>query len=182
MTMQMAWELSSFRVNPQTNRVSIANWTLTFTDPDNFPGVESRAGGITPVDLDADTATTETILDAVRSFMSPQMAQMEAFNAHQLEFLHRQKVAELEVPVGTPEQLRAKMPPLSPRQIRLALLTEGITEEQVDTALADNPAGLIEWKYATQYERTHSLIAAMGLLFSLSDEEIDDLWKVAATL
>lgn len=76
----------------------------------------------------------------------------------------------------------APMPPLSPRQIRLALLSAGITEGMVDAALADNAAGLIEWKYATAYERNHPLIGALAGSFSLTTEQVDSLWGEAVQL
>ena len=76
----------------------------------------------------------------------------------------------------------APMPSLTPRQIRLGLLGAGITETQVDAALAGDPAGLIEWKYATVYFRDHPLIAALAGSFGLTTEQVDTLWQAAATL
>lgn len=82
----------------------------------------------------------------------------------------------------TAEELRAALPALSPRQIRLALASIGINEANVDAALADDDAGLIEWKFATQYERTHVLIQSLGSAFDLSEDQIDALWTWATAL
>jgi len=81
-----------------------------------------------------------------------------------------------------PEPEPAGPPSLSPRQIRLALLQAGITEEMVDEKLADNPAGMIEWKHATVFERNHPLIEALAGGFDLSVEELDQMWQAAAKL
>lgn len=76
----------------------------------------------------------------------------------------------------------APVPSLTPRQIRLGLLGAGITETQVDAALAGNASGLIEWKYATVYVRDHPLIASLAGSFGLSPEQVDALWLSAAQL
>jgi hypothetical protein len=74
------------------------------------------------------------------------------------------------------------LPPLSPRQIRLGLLGVGITGDMVTEALQGNAEGLIEWQYATQFERDHPLIEALAGGFGLTSEQIDELWANAATL
>lgn len=71
------------------------------------------------------------------------------------------------------------MTPLSPRQLRLTLLSIGITEAEVDAALVNDPAGQIEWKYATYFNRTHPLVDGLGLGFSITPEQIDSLWAYA---
>jgi hypothetical protein len=73
-------------------------------------------------------------------------------------------------------------PTLSPRQIRFGLLSIGITEAQVDAALAGNPAGMIEWKYASYFKRDHALVAALAAGFGLSSEQVDSLWQQASEL
>jgi hypothetical protein len=82
----------------------------------------------------------------------------------------------------TKQELRDRLPRLTPRQLRLALLSVGITETQVDAALESNPAGLIEWKYASDYNRAHPLITQLAPAFSLTETQVDQLWAVAATL
>lgn len=74
------------------------------------------------------------------------------------------------------------VPSLTPRQIRLGLLGAGITESMVDTALAGDAAGIIEWKFATVYLRDHPLIAALAGSFGLTTEQVDALWTEAAQL
>lgn len=76
----------------------------------------------------------------------------------------------------------APVPSLTPRQIRLALFGAGITESMVDAALADNPAGMIEWKFATMYKRDHPLIDALSGSFGLTTEQVDALWLQASQI
>lgn len=85
-------------------------------------------------------------------------------------------------PVLTPEEARAIMPPITPRQLRLTLLTIGVTESQVDAALVNDPEGQIEWKYATYFKRTHPLVDSLGIGFSITPEQIDSLWAYAQDL
>lgn len=82
-------------------------------------------------------------------------------------------------PEPTPEEIRASMPTLTARQLRLALLprldeVEGIIEASGDRALK------VEWEYATTFERLHPAIVSIGAALGLTPEEIDDLWLDAA--
>ncbi|MER8641006.1 hypothetical protein [Mesorhizobium sp. M1252] len=74
------------------------------------------------------------------------------------------------------------LPPITPRQLRLTLLSIGITEAQVDAALVNDPAGQIEWKYATYFKRSHPLVEGLGAIFSITPVQIDSLWAYAQDL
>jgi len=80
-------------------------------------------------------------------------------------------------------------PEITARQLRLALLTqESITQAQVVEQIelitdpVEREAALIEWEYATSYERDHPLIAQIGAALGLSKTRIDELWLIAASL
>ena len=84
---------------------------------------------------------------------------------------------------------RQKLPTLSARQLRLALLGLGLTGAQVEAQIAALPgpdaareAALIEWEYATTYQRDHPLVVMLGAALSLTEAQIDDAWKEAATI
>ncbi len=79
----------------------------------------------------------------------------------------------------TPDEILERTPTITPRQLRLTLLYIGITEAEVDAALVNDPAGQIEWKYATYFNRTHPLVDRLGLGFSITPEQIDSLWAYA---
>lgn len=88
----------------------------------------------------------------------------------------------------TTEELRIAMPPLTSRQLRLGLINNGIMPSQVQTALEAMPAGsdrekaLVEWEYASTFDRLHPLIATVGVALGLADAQIDTMWTAAAAL
>lgn len=72
------------------------------------------------------------------------------------------------------------------RQARLALLGAGLLA-QVNTAVANMPgaegdAVRIEWEYAQEVRRDSPLVAALSVALGLTDETLDNLYKVAAGL
>lgn len=91
-------------------------------------------------------------------------------------------VAEYEPPELRP----VFFPPLSARQFRLGLLAHGLLT-QVDEAVAaleepQRSAAEIEWEYATSFDRTHPLVAALSAHIGLTDEQIDEMWLEAKEL
>lgn len=88
----------------------------------------------------------------------------------------------------TLEELRASMSSLTPRQLRLGLVANGISLTQVEDAIAaiadpvEREAAQIEWEWAGQYERLHPLISMIGSALSLTETQIDDMWTSSATL
>ena len=72
------------------------------------------------------------------------------------------------------------------RQARLALIGAGLLA-QVNTAVANMPgdegeAARIEWEYAQEVRRDSPLMAALSDALGLSEETLDNLFKVAAGL
>jgi len=88
-------------------------------------------------------------------------------------------------PPPTVEETRAAMPSLTARQLRLGLVSNGISPAQVQATLEAMPGGadkdkaLIEWEYATTFNRMHPLIATVGAAIGLTDEQIDAMWQGA---
>ena len=80
------------------------------------------------------------------------------------------------------EELRESFPTLSPRQVRLGLLSIGVTNALVEVALGEDEAALIEWHYATSIERSHPLVDSLADHFELPPEQVDSLWLWAAEL
>lgn len=85
----------------------------------------------------------------------------------------------MEVQDAAPPSLAAKV---SPRQIRLALLSAGITPAMIAANLAGNPAALIEWEYALEIARDNPLVAAMGDALGFNSDEIDALFESASLI
>lgn len=81
----------------------------------------------------------------------------------------------------------------TPASIRVALRRlHGITTSQldvvIDQAISSMPdAGAQEdarilWMYAVEIQRTHPLVAAVGSALNLNDQQIDDVFRTAATV
>lgn len=74
------------------------------------------------------------------------------------------------------------LPPLTARQIRLALIGAGLLTA-AEAAIANaSPADQVEWQYASEYRRDHPLIATMAGALSLTDGQVDAMWQSALTL
>jgi len=85
----------------------------------------------------------------------------------------------------TPEEKRPKMV-VTMRQARLALLQQNLLSG-VEAAIAampepDRSQVAIEWEYASTVERLSPWMDAMGTALGLTDEQLDDLFVLAAEL
>ncbi|MBN9047466.1 MAG: hypothetical protein J0H18_17640 [Rhizobiales bacterium] len=83
-------------------------------------------------------------------------------------------------PEPTPEEIRAAMPALSAKQIRLGLLSLGKLDG-VDAAIdamsePDRSQAKIQWEYATEFHRLHPLIVNIMPLLGLTDDQVDTAW------
>lgn len=87
-----------------------------------------------------------------------------------------------------PPPLPAPPPALTARQLRLGLLSLGVTGAQVEAIIAALPdatareAARIEWEYSSVYERAHPLIATVAAQLGLAEADIDAAWLAAASL
>ena len=71
---------------------------------------------------------------------------------------------------------------VSPRQAKLALLQDGhLTNVEALIAAAD-AATQISWNDAKEFLRTDPLVLAIGTQLGLTSGQIDDLFRLAATL
>ena len=74
------------------------------------------------------------------------------------------------------------------RQMRLWLLSQGITETQIEDAInltedaTQRAAALIEFRYATVYRRDHPLVEQIGVLMDKNSSQIDDGFRAAILL
>lgn len=71
---------------------------------------------------------------------------------------------------------------VSMRQARLALLQQGLLQTVNDAIAQGNEADKITWEYATEVNRTDSLVQNMALALNLSETDLDNLFTLAATL
>jgi hypothetical protein len=88
----------------------------------------------------------------------------------------------------TPEELRAQMEPVTPRQLRLALIRNGVNLLSVVAALDALPEGQakqeaeVEWEYSTMFERNAAALLTIASAIGLTPEQIDTMWEVALTI
>jgi hypothetical protein len=85
-----------------------------------------------------------------------------------------------------PEQPAAIPSVLSIRQGRRALYQSGYLS-QVDALIASIPGtdgdkARIDWNYATEVRRDHPLVASMAAALPLTEQQLDELFTLGATL
>ena len=78
--------------------------------------------------------------------------------------------------------------PLTRRQFRLALVTNGFALADIEALINQIEDDMqrqiiqIEWQDATVFERNNSSLFVMAALMGLSSAQIDELWSQALTL
>jgi hypothetical protein len=82
-------------------------------------------------------------------------------------------------PPPEPEPVPASVTPL---QIRRALRQVGLNDEVAAFVEASSPEVREAWEYAVQIDRNNELIAAAAASIGATDAEVDDLFRLAATL
>ena len=87
-----------------------------------------------------------------------------------------------EVQPETPPILPQVPQTVTPRQAKLALLQAGLLNDTEAAIAAADRATQIGWEDATEFRRDDPLVAGIGAALGLADEQIDDLFLVAATL
>jgi hypothetical protein len=109
------------------------------------------------------------------------------------------KIGEMELPDDTSEERWAEalspyaipviveLEDVSPRQIRQALVLSGITMSSINAALDTLPEpqkdlAHIAWEFSQIFIRSEPLVNAVGQMLGWTSEQLDDLWKLAATL
>ena len=71
---------------------------------------------------------------------------------------------------------------VTPRQVRLLLLQQGLLA-QVEAIIAQqDEATKITWQYAERFERTHPLLNQLAVSLGLTDQQIDQFFIAASAL
>lgn len=157
-----------------------------------LPSINTRA------DLDAITGTPEH--DAFMALLAGTLWRLEKDDTAQAwvaiednSTIERFNFTRADFPDAQPPAIPEYVPVVDPvpevvtmRQARLALLGAGLLA-QVNTAVANMPgaegdAARIEWEYAQEVRRDSPLVAGLSAALGLTDETLDNLYKVAAGL
>ena len=83
------------------------------------------------------------------------------------------------------DEMRARNPvpqQVTMRQARLALLSAGLLDDVEMVITAAGRAAQLEWEYAAAVDRSNPAIVAVQQQKSLTDAQIDDLFREAAKL
>ena len=78
--------------------------------------------------------------------------------------------------------------PLTRRQFRLALVTNGYSLADIETLIEQIPDEMqkqiikIEWQDATTFHRTNPSLLAMAGMIGLTATQVDELWEQALSL
>lgn len=107
------------------------------------------------------------------------------------------KIGELELPDDTSEEIWTSklsvfasapvvvFPNITARQIRLQLLSIGVSLSQVDASLdsLEEPIksfAKVEWEYANEFERSNPLTAQVASALGMNEEALNQFWLEAA--
>lgn len=88
----------------------------------------------------------------------------------------------------SPPEPETGLPNLTARQLRLGLVLNGLSPAAVEASLdaiedqQQRELAKIEWEYATQFERSHPLIAQVAAGFGLTTAQVDAMWEAATGL
>lgn len=91
-------------------------------------------------------------------------------------------------PEPTIEEIRAAMPPLTRRQLRLGLINNSIMPVQAQSIIDAMPAGVekekfdVEWNDGDKFRRLDSTVTTMLAALMFDPEEIDTLWNASTSL
>ena len=87
----------------------------------------------------------------------------------------------------TPEEIAALDPvpqSVTRRQLLLVLanLDTPILAESIETMIGENLNGLIEFRNAGSFERSHPLVGQLATALGMSEDQVDELFRQASTL
>ena len=128
---------------------------------------ETRAPGASLLDL------PESVQQEIAAHWSPEI--VDQWSAEQAAL-----AAASDVPPPVPD--------LTPRQLRLMLLQLNMSDADVTDSInlipdaGERAAAMIEWNWATRYERDHPLVVQLSAALEFTPEQLDALWAYAADL
>lgn len=99
-------------------------------------------------------------------------------------------IPEAELPAGWQRAPDASPVPASvtARQIRLWLVSHGVSLAAVDAAISAIPDAMqrdmvrVEWEYAPYVERAHPMLVPLAAALGLSETQVDNAFREAASL
>jgi hypothetical protein len=148
-------QIESFNMQVAPLGASIADIVASFS----AAAIEQRDAAV------ADKATAEAALTAAQAQVATLQAQIDAYTPPVI------------TPVADPEG-----PSVDDLQIRLALNASGLREAVELAVLGSDQSTKDWWDRASNFKRRNPMVIALGAALGKTDEELDGLWALAATL
>ena len=130
-----------------------------------------------PADKCQDIANGQYVFDGVLAGVKP-----DAY--HVWDATKKQWQTDADLQAAKLQDWRANAPEITPKQLRLVLLENGINAKAVEAAIASiadetvREVAAIEWNYATGYQRNNpNLIMIATELLGFNDLKIDEMWQ-----
>lgn len=84
-------------------------------------------------------------------------------------------------------KLVSNLPDVTPRQIRQALILNGVSLSAIDAALDSLPEptrslAITEWEYSIAFKRNRDLVKQVGVMLGWDPDQLDALWEFAGKL
>lgn len=71
---------------------------------------------------------------------------------------------------------------ITPRQVRLVLLAQGLLASVEDMIAQQDEATRIEWQYASEFRRDDPLLLSLATTLGLTNQQLDDFFIAAAVI
>ena len=118
----------------------------------------------------AELAAMQAEMDAERTAVQAALAAKDA------------EIARLTALIPAPVIVDGVPQTVTMRQARLALLSAGLLDLVTEAVAGAGQAAQIEWEYASDVGRNATLIQSLAGVMGLTDEQLDGLFVLAATL
>lgn len=130
-----------------------------------------------PATLAAKQAELDTALATAQAAHAAELAAVQAALAAKDE-----EIARLTALIPAPVIVDGVPQTVTMRQARLALLSAGLLDLVTEAVAGAGQAAQIEWEYASDVGRNATLIQTLAGVMGLTDEQLDGLFVLAATL
>lgn len=91
-------------------------------------------------------------------------------------------LAEGNTPKPAPAPVPVVPSSVTPRQVRLLLLSQGLLDEVEALIAASDQATQITWQYASEFRRNDPLLEALATQLGLTSQQVDDFFIAAAAI
>lgn len=130
-----------------------------------------------PATLAAKQAELDAALATAQADHAAELAAVQAALAAKDE-----EIARLTALIPAPVIVDGVPQTVTMRQARLALLSAGLLDLVTEAVAGAGQAAQIEWEYASDVGRNATLIQSLAGVMGLTDEQLDGLFVLAATL